>query len=300
MDDLGRYDEAFVRFIEANALVKQLRALAGDRYDPAIMHHLVDEPIETYRPSFFEERRDWGDPSEIPVFVVGMPRSGTTLVQQIAASHPQVHGAGELRGIGILAQSLGETDVKSAALGWKPEPIRKAAQQHLRHLREMNATASRIVDKMPGNILQLGFIAVLFPRARVILCRRDAHDNCLSCFFQSFGAGNTFSFDLAHCGHWYKEVDRLAAHWLGVLPLKMMEIQYEEMVADLEGQSRRLIEFLGLPWDPACLEFYRTQNAVLTSSVWQVRQPIYTRSVGRWRHYEKHLGPLLEALGPHQ
>ncbi len=122
-------------------------------------------------------------------------------------------------------------------------------------------------------------------------------DNCLSCFFQLFGTGNMFSFDLAHCGHWYKEVDRLAAHWLGVLSLKMMEVQYEEMVADLEGQSRRLIEFLGLPWDPACLEFYRTQNAVLTSSVWQVRQPIYTRSVGRWRHYENHLWPLLEALG---
>ncbi len=297
LDDLDRYDEAFPRYAEANALMKQLRALVGDQYDLAAMRRQIDEMIETYTPSFFQERRDWGDPSEIPVFVVGMPRSGTTLVQQIAASHPQVHGAGELTDISTIAQSMGETDLKSTALGWERQAIKKTAEQHVRRLREMNATASRIVDKTPGNILQLGLIAVMFPRARVVLCRRDARDNCLSCFFQSFTSGNAFSFDLADCGHRYMEIDRLAAHWRRVLPLKMMEIQYEKMVVDLEGQSRRLIEFLGLPWDPACLEFYRAKNAVLTASVWQVRQPIYTRSVGRWWHYEKHLGPLLDVLG---
>ncbi len=138
---------------------------------------------------------------------------------------------------------------------------------------------------------------MLFPRARVVLCRRDARDNCLSCFFQWFATGSLFSFDLAHCGQNYLATARLAEHWKRVLKLKMIEVQYETVVADLEGQSRRLIDFLDLPWDPACLEFYRNKNAVLTSSVWQVRQPIYTGSVGRWRHYEKHLGPLLDVVG---
>ena len=147
------------------------------------------------------------------------------------------------------------------------------------------------------NLHHLGLIALLFPSAHVILCRRDPRDTCLSCYFQWFGHGNTFSFDLAHCGHYHVENDRLADHWLRVLPLKMLEVQYEKVVADLEGQSRRLIDFLGLPWDPACLEFHRTQTTVLTSSIWQVRQPIYSKSAGRWRRYERHLGPLFQSLG---
>jgi tetratricopeptide (TPR) repeat protein len=297
LDDADRYEEAFGRFAEANGLVKQQRELTGERYNPAVMHSMVDELIKIYTPSFFEARREWGDPSEVPVFVVGMPRSGTTLVQQIAASHPQAHGAGELRDINQIEQSGGRTDLTSTAMGWSPEPIRKAAEQYLRHVRELNPTASRVVDKMPGNVLALGFICTLFPRARVILCRRDPRDNCLSCFFQLFATGNLFAFDLAHCGENYLATDRLMEHWKRVLPLRMLEMQYESVVADLEGQSRRLIEFLGLPWDPACLEFYRAKNTVLTASVWQVRQPIYSSSVGRWRHYEKHLGPLLEVLG---
>ncbi len=296
LDDANRYDEAFARFAEANALVKKLRAMAGETFDPAMMHRQIDEMIQTYTPSFFENRRDWGESSEVPTFVVGMPRSGTTLVQQIAASHPQVHGAGELGDIGIIAKSLGGTDTGGSPLGWKRDAIKRAAQQHLRRLRELNATASRVVDKMPSNVLRLGLIAVMFPRARVVLCRRDARDNGLSCFFQWFATGSVFASDLAHCGENYLATARLAEHWKRVLPLKILEVQYETVVADLEGQGRRLIDFLGLPWDPACLEFYHAKNAVLTASVWQVRQPIYTGSVGRWRHYEKHLGPLLQVL----
>ena len=294
LDDLERYDEAFGCYAQANALEKQLRAAAGERYDPPTMHRRIEDVMQTFTPSFFEARRQWGDDAEIPVFVVGMPRSGTTLVQQIAASHPRVHGAGELKEIGRIAAKLEADNPYIAA--WDRDAIKIAATRHVEYLRQMKADALRVVDKMPSNILYLGIIAMMFPRARVILCRRDARDTCLSCFFQRFDSGNIFSFDLAHCGHWHRENDRLAAHWSRVLPLQMMEIQYESVVADLEGQSRRLIEFLGLPWDPACLEFHRAQNTVLTSSVWQVRQPIYARSVGRWRHYEKHLGPLLKAL----
>jgi tetratricopeptide (TPR) repeat protein len=290
LDDAGRNDEAFAFFARANATEKRLRAATGDVYDPARWHQTIDKLIETFTPAFFAERQEWGKPSEIPVFVVGMPRSGTTLVQQIAASHPQVHGAGELWEIGRMAENLGVPS------GWTPGAIESAAGRQLQYLRDMAPGASRIIDKMPSNILQLGLIAVLFPQARVVLCQRDPRDTCLSCFFQRFRNGNTFSFDLANCGHCQREMDRLAEHWRRVLPLRMIDIQYEAVVADLEGQSRRLIEFLGLPWDPACLEFHRSGSTVLTASAWQVRQPIYTRSVGRWRRYEKHLGPLLERL----
>jgi hypothetical protein len=151
---------------------------------------------------------------------------------------------------------------------------------------------------MPGNILHLGLIATLFPGARIILCRRDARDTCLSCYFQHFDPKNLhlYLYDLADCAQQYVQSDRLAAHWLKVLPLKILEVQYESLVAQQETESRRLIDFLGLPWEPACLNFHRASRSVYTASVWQVRQPMYASSVGRWRHYEKHLGPLIEAL----
>lgn len=291
LDDAGRYDEAFGHFAQGNSLAKAQRALTGDCYDPDAFRALVDRMIESFTPEFFEKRRGWIEPSELPVFVVGMPRSGTTLVHQIAASHPRVFGAGELNHIAQIVMALKGT------FSWTVEQLREASQRHLGCLRSLDASALRVVDKMPNNLHHLGLIALLFLSARVVLCRRDSRDTCLSCFFQWFGHGNTFSFDLAHCGQYHAESDRLTAHWLRVLPLKMLEVQYENVVADLEGQSRRLIDFLGLSWDPACLEFHRAQTTVLTSSIWQVRQPIYSKSVARWRHYERHLGPLLKSLG---
>jgi hypothetical protein len=136
----------------------------------------------------------------------------------------------------------------------------------------------------------------LFPAARVIFCRRDPRDTCLSCYFQRFGEGNPFAYDLADCARRLLETERLAAHWRRVLPLSMLTVDYEALIADPEGESRRLIEFLGLDWEPGCLEFHRTQRPVFSASNWQVRKPIFSRSVGRWRHYERHLGPLFEAL----
>jgi tetratricopeptide (TPR) repeat protein len=296
LDEAGQFDEAFTHYAQANSLVKQLRTSVGEIYDPAAVHRLNEQMMDVFTRSYFEKRRGWGEHSELPVFVVGMPRSGTTLVQQIAASHPQVHGAGELSDIADITKSLGGTDVTSAANGWARDLIDAAAQRYIRRLRALDESASRVIDKMPSNVHRLGLIALLFPSARVIFCRRDARDTCLSCFFQWFGMGNTFSFDLAHCGHEYLATERLMTHWQTALPLKILDVQYEELVTDLEGQSRRLIDFLDLPWDPACLEFHRTRTTILTASSWQVRQPIYQRSVGRWRHYEKHLGPLLEVL----
>jgi tetratricopeptide (TPR) repeat protein len=297
LDDADRYDEAFTRYSEANLLAKQSKAKKGERFDPETFGAQVKQMVEPLTREFFEQRRDWGEPSELPVFIVGMPRSGTTLVQQIAASHPQVHGAGELPDIHEIAKSFGGTDVLSIPLGWKPGPVKEAAQRHLRRLQAINADACRIIDKMPRNVYRVGLIALLFPGARIIQCRRDARDNCLSYYFQLFAGSNIASFDLAHCAHEYLATERMLNHWRDVAPLRILDVQYETLVADLEGQSRRLISFLGLPWDPACLEFHRTRSAVFTSSVWQVRQPLYQRSVGRWKHYEKHLGPMLEVLG---
>jgi tetratricopeptide (TPR) repeat protein len=297
LDEAGRFDEAFARYAEANSLVKQLRASVDDRYEPNAIHRLNAQMMDVFTAPYFEQRRGWAEPSELPVFIVGMPRSGTTLVQQIAASHPLVHGAGELSDIADITKALGAKDVKSAAMEWDRSSIKGFAERHIQRLHALSSNATRVIDKMPGNVHRLGLIALLFPSARVIFCRRDARDTCLSCYFQWFSTGNTFSFDLAHCGHEYLATKRLMNHWKNTLPLATLEVRYEDLVADLEGQSHRLMDFLGLPWEPACLEFYRSQTTILTASSWQVRQPIYQRSVGRWRNYERHLGPLLEVIG---
>jgi hypothetical protein len=152
-----------------------------------------------------------------------------------------------------------------------------------------------VVDKTPYNIMLLGMICVLFPGARVIFCRRDPRDTCLSCYFRKFDEPTPWAYDLHDCGYWALEAERLAEHWRRVLPMHMLTVDYEAVVADLEGQSRRLIEFLGLGWEPGCLDFHKTERPVLTGA-WQVRQPIFDRSVGRWRSYEQHLEPLLKVL----
>jgi tetratricopeptide (TPR) repeat protein len=292
-DDAGRFDEAFACYAQANSLWKEIRAAAGDRYRPDLVRRNVDHLIAEFDRDFFENRRGYGEPSERPVFIVGMPRSGTTLVHQIAASHPQVHGLGERTDVYEIAKTLGN----DAALRSNGDAVRAAAREHVGRLGAIGGGASRVIDKTPNNVNWLGLISLLFPGARVICCRREARDTCLSCYFQWFSQGNIFSFDLAHCGMEYLQVDRLMDHWIGALPLRMLEVRYESLVADLEGQSRRLIDFLGLPWHPACVEFHRAQTTVLTASMWQVRQPIYRNSVGRWRQYQTHLGPLMEVLG---
>jgi hypothetical protein len=257
--------------------MKAMLEAQGRRFDAGVLHKAVDGLIARRQPP------GEGAASELPVFIVGMPRSGTSLVEQIAASHPSVFGAGELRAIPDIAKA--------------PDPFDPAiALAHLAHLQSLAPRASRVIDTTPDNLFQLGLIARLYKGARVILCRRDPRDTCLSCFFTLLPSGNLFSFDLGDCGIRYFETERMAAHAFGTLDLRMLTVHYEDVVADLEGESRRLIDFLGLPWDPACLEFYKTKRVVTTASFWQVRQPIYAKSVGRWRNYEKHLGPLMAGL----
>jgi hypothetical protein len=237
----------------------------------------------------------------LPVFIVGMPRSGTSLVEQILSCHPQVHAAGELREISRLAKDLGlnfedtDPDVSDSMLDG--DRFTAASEGHLQSLRARAGDATRVTDKMPYNMVNLGLISLLFAGARVIHCRRDPLDSCVSCYFVNFERGNFHTFDLRHMGLYYRRYERLMTHWRNVLDLAMLDVSYEAHVEDPEGTCREILAFLDLDWDPACLRFHASKRYVKTASRDQVNKPIYRSSVGRWRNYEKHLGPLKEALG---
>jgi tetratricopeptide (TPR) repeat protein len=297
LDESEQYDEAFDAYAKANASFKDLSAREGFCFDGDDLRNIVDELIQTFTAEYFEKRSDFGQRSELPVFIVGMPRSGTSLVEQIAASHSKVFGAGELLEIPIVRARMAETVQMDSPQHWQRHWHRHLAKVHLAKLAMLGGSAERVTDKLPVNILNLGLIATMFPQARIILCERDPLDTALSCYFQLFDKHNLmFSYDLLDCAAQYNQQQRLTAHWKRVSPLRMLSVQYEQLVSEPEPQTRRLVEFLGLDWEPACLNFHNTHRPVLTKSVWQVRQPVYTRSIRRWKHYEAHLGLLRAAL----
>ncbi|RWP23048.1 MAG: sulfotransferase family protein [Mesorhizobium sp.] len=295
LNDLKRYDEAFDHFNKA-------KQASGQRFDIDLYRRWVDSMIETFTPDFLADRAGYGNPSEAPVFVVGMPRSGTTLTEQICASHPDVHGAGELSKLSRVANAIG---LKTLSAGDLSQPItsitedlsRTLAEEHLSYLRERAPSALRVVDKTPHNFELIGVIGLLFPNARIIHCRRDAIDNCVSCFVLNFSEAHSYNTDLTTLGLYYREYDRLMRHWNDVFPGLIFENRYEKLVDDQEAQSRRLIDYLGLPWDDACLRFFDRDGSVNTPSRWQVRQPIYKSSVKRWKNYENEIQPLIQSLG---
>ncbi|MGH6874602.1 MAG: sulfotransferase family protein, partial [Aestuariivirgaceae bacterium] len=240
------------------------------------------------------------------VFIVGMPRSGTSLVEQIIASHPKAFGAGELDDIGFIAATLGMKGVRTDVpvdperiLSLSRPEIVKAASRYLRRLSRRSPEAVRITDKMPHNFERLGLIALMLPRARVIHCRRDPLDTCLSIFMQDFQEAHGYAANLRSLGLYYGEYAGLMAHWRKVLPTPLLEVDYERLIENAPAEIRKIIDFVGLKWDDACLNFHRTRRAVATSSHWQVRQPIYATSVMRWQNYRQFLAPLIEALGTH-
>ncbi|WP_158932599.1 sulfotransferase [Acidisphaera sp. S103] len=296
LDRSGDYDTAFTAFDAANRLIRTVWNDAGMAFDGPGLRRYVDWAISTFTRQQFTATAGWGDPSELPVFIVGMPRSGTSLVEQIAASHSEVFGTGESKDVSNIVRTLNGGDMHRPPAAWDREAVRGAATAHLDWMREQGGDAVRVIDKMPDNCRILGQIAVLFPRARVIVCRRDPRDVCLSCHFQQFAEGQAWSTDQTELAVRFREIDWLLAHWRAVVPLRILEVRYEDLVANLEAQSRRLIAFLGLDWEPACLAFHETERPVFTASLWQVRQPLYSSSVGRWRNYRKHLGPLLDGL----
>ena len=295
LNDLQRYDEAMEQFQKA-------KQATGYDFDLEAYRRWVDSIIEFFSPEMLATKAGYGSSSEAPVFVLGMPRSGTTLTEQICASHPDVHGAGELSKLRRVADAIGYTnrssgDLKGSIASITPDLSRTLAEEHLSYLRQRAPAALRIVDKMPHNFELVGLIGILFPNARIIHCRRDAIDNCLSCFVLSFSEDHSYNADLRKLGLYYREYDRLMRHWDRVFPGRIFESRYETLVADQETQSHHLIDHLGLPWDDACLRFFDKDRAVNTPSRWQVRQPIYKSSVKRWKNYEGKLQPLIDALG---
>jgi tetratricopeptide (TPR) repeat protein len=294
-DDTGRYDEAFAAASEGNALLRAAQRAAGIHYDHAALRAHNDALLRIFTGAALRATADGGNPSELPVFIVGYFRSHTTLVEQICASHSQIFGAGELHDIRKIVGELQHTT--PAPQHWSPQPFGGHADRHLQRLKGLASGARRVVDKMPDNIYLLGHIATLFPRARVIFCHRDGRDAALSVFFQRFANDIAFSTDLADAGRRWHEAERMAAHWGDALPRPVHHVIYETLVGDFENEAKRLIVFLGLAWEPGCLEFYKTERAVRTASTWQVRQPLYTSSVGRWRNYARHLALLCAAIG---
>lgn len=257
----------------------------------------VASMIETYDTRFFAQRRDFGLGTDQPVFIVGLPRSGTTLVEQILASHPMLHGGGELPDLPRIAASGCRAAPWKAASLLEQAQARTSAFAYLRALREgAPRGALRITDKSPFNFFQLAMAALLFPQARVIHCRRSARDNAMSIWLENFNQDQSYATDFDDLAHLRRGYERLMEHWHEALPLPILDVDYEALVADVESETRRLIEFVGAPWDRRCLDFHRNHRAVQTPSRWQVRERIYTRSVNRWRSYAPHLPELLRAF----
>jgi len=295
--DLGRYDESFAAFREANRLKRPLV-----NFDEGEM----DREFADLRTAFTAGRLagpNAGCQSDLPIFIAGFPRSGTTLIEQMLASHPQAHGGGELDFMSELTMAPPLAGVPGAGfprnLALLPDDeLSRLGASYVQRLSALGPTASRVTDKGLLNFMLLGFIRLVLPKARIIHVRRDPVDTCLSCFFQNFNEDHqAFSYDLGELGRHYRRYRDLMDHWRRVLPQgAVLELEYENLVENFAPETRRILDHCGLPWDERCLEFHRTERAVRTASASQVRQPIYRSSMQRWRRYEKHLGPLLEAL----
>jgi tetratricopeptide (TPR) repeat protein len=270
----------------------------------------VDELFENYRRVFtrdlIQRCAQYGSDSERPVFVVGMPRTGTTLVEQILAAHPAVFGAGELPDLPRIANRLPAVATQVLGRAVPPYPlcveqlderlVASMARNYLDALERSNAQAARVVDKNPFNFLNVGLIAMLFPRARILHCERNPLDVGVSCYSEFFELRQDFTTDFERFAHYFSHYRRLMDHWREILPGRLLDLSYEQLVTDTREVTQRMVDFCGLPWDEACLQFQQTERPVLTPSKWQVRQPIYRSSMARWRRYEAHIAPLERAL----
>lgn len=299
-DDLGQYESAFRHYREANELSKRY----GSRYDGGKLARRIDRLIERVDSALMRELQSrpelqsGASLSDRPVFIIGMPRSGTSLAEQILASHPQVFGAGEVRfwdDAFAALEKIGLDARGATAL------LPAFAREYLGRLAAAPAGARRVIDKMPANFLYAGLIHAAFPRARIIHMRRHPIDTCLSIYFQNFFNMSPYGNDLEHLANYYEQYVRIGDHWRSVLPpAVLLEVPYEALVADQEGWTRRMLSFIDLPWDPRCLEFHRTERTVITASRWQVRQRMHAGSVGRWQNYERHVGALQHLTSPVQ
>jgi tetratricopeptide (TPR) repeat protein len=298
-DDQKLYSKAFEHYLTANSLKSAKHSYIQEEEDKK-----VDAIIKTFDRKFFEDHQGIGVDSGLPIFIVGMPRSGTTLIEQIISSHPSVQGAGEVLFWWQTSRTLPlrfklKKSFPECANELNKKDVIKVTELYEETLRRIVGPASlitHITDKMPHNFVQLGLIALMYPNAKIIHTKRNPMDTCLSIFFQSFNDFHPYSFNLENLGHHYKNYQRLMTHWHDVLPGRVFDVNYEDVTADPERLSRGLIAHCGLDWDDACLSPHKLERAVKTASHWQVRQPIYKTSVERWRRYEEFLGPLVKVL----
>jgi tetratricopeptide (TPR) repeat protein len=297
-DDLEQFEKAFEHYRLGNE-----RERSRHEFDPKSYAAYVSRITKTCGAGFLEDKQSWRDDSQMPIFVFGMPRSGTTLVEQILSSHPEVLGGGELDFFLELERKLTLGSQQSSYPEYLELIDQKMASdvankylQLITNLSESAEGQTRITDKMPHNFLFLGLMYLLFPSATFIHCQRHPLDTCLSIYFQRFAREHHYAYDLIDIGFSYREYQRLMAHWRDILPTQIFEVTYEAMVGNQEKVSRELIAFCGLEWNSRCLDFYKSERPIFTSSNWQVRQPMYRSSVGRWRNYAQHLRPLMELL----
>jgi tetratricopeptide (TPR) repeat protein len=294
--DLGQHERSFRHLRDGNALKRSQLA-----YDENEVLGLFKRIRTIFTPELMQQKKGWGDPSELPVFVVGMPRSGTTLLEQILASHSKVHGAGEIETFyQVLAKSTqrnGAAAFPDMVAAISPEALGELGSSYVSLIRAAAPDAKRVVNKLPLNFKYVGLIHLALPNARIIHVRRDAVDTCFSCFSLLFAGDQSFTYDQGELARYYRGYAALMDHWRSVLPPDVMiEVQYEDLVADLAGEAAAIVAHCGLPWEDACLAFHQTNRPVRTASSVQVRTPVYQTSIGRWRPYEHLLQPLIKGL----
>ncbi|MBI1732744.1 MAG: sulfotransferase [Gammaproteobacteria bacterium] len=298
-EDRADYERAWDRYARGNA-----RRREDEWYDPVQTQVLHDSIVDTFDRALLDSHAGGGDPDPAPIFIVGLPRSGSTLLEQILASHSQVEGTAELPYIGRVVNSLhlnraDGVNYPAAVRELGDSNLRDLGREYLRlSLLHRCRGAPRFIDKMPNNFPHIGFIHLILPNARIVDARRHPLDACVSCFRQLFARGQPFTYDLVDIGEYYLQYRKLMDHWHNVLPGKVLTVQYEELVGDFENQVRRLLDYCGLPFEDNCLRFHETERPVRTPSSEQVRRPVNTEAIGRWRHYEKHLDALKEVLQP--
>lgn len=296
--DCGEYDQAFAELQQGNRLKREQL-----QYRPESQRQLIDLMLRTVDEGFAKHLNDVGCATDSPVFVLGMPRSGTTLLENLLCRHPDISSIGEVPYINNLAQGCGQRLGSSQPFPQflsqlTPTQCRQLGEEYVHLSRQFGVSAARIVDKTTGNFLYVGFILAALPNACIIHCMRNPVDVCLSIYQQYFTSGLGFAYDLKDIGEYYVQYQRLMDYWESLYPDRILRVAYEDVVADTEQSLRRMIDYCDLPWDDRCLNTPAKDVKIRTASVWQARQPVYDSSVQRWRHYQKHLGPLLEALKP--
>lgn len=298
-EDRGDFDAAWNYYAQGNAKQRML-----EQYDPVQTEVTNDEIIEVFDRPFLEAKAGLGHPDASPIFILGLPRSGSTLIEQILASHSMVEGTSELPYLGRVATSLNRNradgiNYPHAVRELRPPHFKALGQDYLQQAKlHRHTDRPRFIDKMPNNFPSIGFLHLILPNAKIIDARRHPLDCTLSCYRQLFAKGQTFVYDLTDIGEYFLEYQRMMDHWHAVLPGRVLTVQYEELVTDFHLQARRLLDHCGLPWEDACARFHETERPVRTASSEQVRQPIHERSMHFWRNYEAHLGELLEVLEP--